>query len=123
MLWRFLSLCLLLLPYVAQATECPSGRISYYEPTARDTLTLNGTALPLTLAKIPPVDADQAMAVVTVESNPISYDLTTTPTAAIGHQALAGATLTLCGVPTMQAFKAINVSGAATLKVTYYRAR
>ena len=123
--WGLLGILLLglLCPGLAIAqAQCAMPTASYWDASGRDTLTVSGTAQPLTLAKIPNQDnPSMAMAFITVESGTISYDFTTTPTATLGHQAAAGSQITLCGAVLMQTFRAINTAGAATLKITYLR--
>lgn len=103
----------------AFAQSCPG----VYDPSDYEALAISSTAVPLTSAKIPASAAGLGMALVTVESNTVNFSVTGTPTASVGHQVAAGGSFVLCGLPTLQAFKAIRVSADATLKVTYFRSR
>jgi hypothetical protein len=114
------------LPGWSVAQTCPLSTPPYaaYDPYDYEPVTVSSTAIGLTAAKILPTATPPSMALVTVEANTISFTMTaTTPTAAVGHQAIAGQTITLCGRPAMAAFRAIRVTADATLKVTYFKAR
>jgi len=93
-------------------------------PSASEALAVGGSAVPLTPAKYTQGGYNAALAFLTIETATISYTLDgTTPTATVGHQATAGSSIALCGLEAIRAFRAIQVSGAALVKVTYFRTR
>jgi hypothetical protein len=83
--------------------------------------TVSTTALALTASEYVSGDRKAQVAHITVETNPINYTYEgTTPTAAVGHNLIAGSTLTLAGYANIVAFRMIRSGGAdATVKITY----
>lgn len=86
-----------------------------------EALTVSTTALALTAAEYVSGDRKAQVAHITVESNPINYTYEgTTPTSTVGHNLVAGSTLTLAGYANIVAFRMIRSGGAdATVKITY----
>ena len=117
--------CLLALPLWVGAQSCPLAMPPYanFDPYDYEPLAVSNTGVGLTAAKILATATPPSMALVTVETNTISFSITGTPTAAVGHQLVAGQSMQLCGRPAMVAFRAIRVSADATLKITYFKAR
>jgi hypothetical protein len=118
-----LVLLVLGLPCVAGAQPCQGLDAQILPmPSSYETLTVAGTAVPFTAGKYSQGGFNAAQ--VTVETAAISYTVDgTTPTATVGHQAIAGSGFGICGLDAIKAFRAIQVVGAATLKITYFRAR
>jgi len=85
--------------------------------TAREPLTVGGTAVALTAATY----GNSRHAVITVETAPIRFTVDgSTPTAAQGHIANPGDILTLANQDQVRKFQAIRLTGtSATLMVSY----
>lgn len=80
--------------------------------STRETLTVAGTAVGLTLATIRALGEDYA--VLTVEDAPIRYTVDgTTATASIGHLARVGSTITLDSSTEITKFSAIRIGGVS----------
>lgn len=86
--------------------------------TARETLSVAGTAVPLTATIY---NGNHRHVVITVEGVPIRFTVDgTTPTATLGHLAYPDDILQLKNQDQIRKFKAITPSGAtATLMVSY----
>jgi hypothetical protein len=90
-----------------------------------ETITVSNVAIGFTAAKIIPTSGDflgkvcQAV-FCTLETDSIRFTLDgTTPTSAIGHLLNAGQNLTLKNPSDISNFRAIRVTGDASLKVTF----
>lgn len=86
--------------------------------TARETLTVAGTAVPLTATVYTSLHRH---AFITVETAPIRFTVEgTTPTAALGHLANPGDIITLKNQDQIRKFQATRLTGtSATLMVSY----
>ena len=93
-------------------------------PSSYEVLTVAASPIALTAAKYTQGGYNAALAQLTVEGAALSYTLDgTAPTSTVGHKLDVGSNANLCGLEAIKAFRAIQVSGASTLKVTYWRAR
>jgi hypothetical protein len=107
----------------AQCVGMPPSPI----PFATEILTITQTVTVLTQAVYRPSGAAAAMAVVTLEDGDIRYQVVGTPTPTDGHLVRSGGSGTsfsICGLDSIQAFKAIRVATTdVRATVTYYRAK
>ena len=123
---RFLYAALLfagLLPGVSWG-QC-QGQTTQLVALAHESITVAGTALPLTAATYAQSGGTAAYALVTVEDAPVRYEIDGgTPSSTVGHLANPGASVSLCGIDLVSKFKAIrSTATSATVKVTYLKAR
>jgi hypothetical protein len=95
-------------------------------PSSYEAIAIDG-ATTLTAAKLTPAAGQfaghmAAKAFCTVDTDDIRYTLdgSTTPTSTVGHLAVSGSSFILEGGIELANFKAIKVTTAASLKVTYY---
>lgn len=91
-------------------------------PFAYEAITVSSAAIGLTLSTWN-VNAREHSALLALESNQIRYTLdgSTTPTSSVGHLMNIGDSLILENSDALKNFKAIRVSGDASLKVTYFK--
>lgn len=91
---------------------------------AFETITVSTVSIGFTAATYAPSGQDQASAaLISLETNPIRFRSDgTDPTAAVGHPAVAGQTIEVCGAPNVRKFRMIR-SGAAdgSATVSYFR--
>lgn len=116
-----LLLSLLLWPALSQA-QCP-GVATQLTPYARETLTIVQTSTGLTQSIYQPPGTAPILAMLTIEGGDIRYQVVGSPTTALGHH-LTGSPpqhLTICGLTSIQQFRAIAIAQAASLTVTYYK--
>ena len=100
----------------AQSAVCP-GATANLSAIAFETITVSTTAIGFTAATM---TAAAVMAIATVETNTVRYRADgTAPTASVGHSAVAGSIITVCG-PALSRFKMIRASADAPVQVTYY---
>jgi hypothetical protein len=120
--WLFLA-GWLLLPAVTHA-QC-TGIASLPVPFAKEALVISSTPLALTPGIYQPSGAAATMAQVTIEGGDIRWSVVGTPTAADGHYVGAAppTTLTICGLESIKAFRAIRVGADAKATITYYKAK
>lgn len=121
---KIILLLALLLPIAAEAGPGGCTNHATLTPFAFETITVSTTSIGFTAATLAPSGSNPAeMAIVSVESNPVRYRLDgLAPSSTVGHPAVAGDALTVCGTLSAKALRFIR-SGAvdATLSVTYYR--
>jgi len=95
-------------------------------PFATETLVLTGnTVRSLTSSIYKPAGVTPSLAMVTVEGGDLRYDVVNAPTTTIGHP-LHGTppqTMTICGLDSIAAFQALNLTTDVTLTATYYRTK
>jgi hypothetical protein len=102
--------------------QCP-GVTTQLRPFATEQLTISDTPLALTAAIYRPSGVTPILAMITVEGGAVRYADIGTPTASSGHP-LTNATVTICGLDSIAAFRAIRQGAAdALLFVTYYRTK
>jgi hypothetical protein len=92
-------------------------------PFATEQLLVDATVKSLTASIYKPSGVTPSMATISVEGAPIRYSVIGTPTPSSGHPAGSAQTLGICGLDSIAAFKAISVSGDATLTITYYKSK
>ena len=89
-----------------------------------EAITVSSTAIGFTAGKIRIGALTARVAVFSTETNSVRYRVEgDNPTSSVGHLVVAGSHAAVCGLQPMTAFRAIRVSGDATLYVTYYRRR
>lgn len=82
-----------------------------------ESITVSSTAIGITGALITAIKANRA--IITVETDQVRWRIDgTDPTSSEGHLLSAGDVLTLISTHDLNAFRAIRVTGDATLKVT-----
>jgi hypothetical protein len=117
---RLALLSCLLLPALS-AAQCP-GVTTQLTPFAMEELVVGASVTPLTPQIYRPTGTTPILAVISVEGGNIRYQLLGTPTSSTGHPMPMG-TLAICGVDSIQAFRAIRESTDAVLTITYYKVR
>ncbi len=91
-------------------------------PFAHESIAVSSTAIGLTAATYGPSAGHACVAFITSESDSMRWRIDgTDPTDAVGMLLTAGSNLNLTNHKQISAFKAIRVTGDATLKVTYSR--
>jgi hypothetical protein len=88
-----------------------------------EVLVVSSTPVPLTASKYSQGGINAALAQLSVEEGTLSFTVDgTTPSATVGHQLTVGTMANLCGLPAIQAFRAVQVSSSVSaLKVTYWK--
>lgn len=100
-------------------------------PLEYESLTIAGTAVPFTTAKVAPTSSSSGyastkavLAHVSVETDSIRYRIDGhDPTASEGHLIPANTSFWVQGITSIENFRAIKVTNNATLKVTYFFAK
>jgi hypothetical protein len=122
--WRFLLLLGILCWPALSAAQCP-GVTTQLTPYATETLTIAASPIALTAAVYQPTGTSPALAMLTLEGGDIRYQVVGTPSPTAGHQVpgTPPPTITVCGLSSIQSFRAVAIASPATLTVTYYRPR
>jgi hypothetical protein len=117
-----LLLCVCLWGPALSYAQCP-GVTTQLRPFATEELTIGATATPLTASIYRPAGVTPVLALLSIQGGPIRYLDVGTPTATTGHP-LSNATITICGLDSIAAFKAIRqTTDDALIVVTYYRTK
>jgi len=115
-------LCLWLLMPASSHAQC-SGITVVLQPLDEETVEVSSTAVALTPSKYQQSKGTAAFASIQIQGGAILYRLAGTPTTTEGATATAGQTLTVCGLPSLQALRFLRQQTDATLFVTYYRTK
>lgn len=108
------------LSFSLASAQCP-GLTTQLMPYAEEVLTISSTPKPFTSSVYKTGNASPAMAVMTLEGGGIRYFLVGTPTATDGHPVPLLQPVPICGVSSIQAFKAVRQDVDAKLTVTYFK--
>lgn len=100
--------------------QCP-GVTTQLTPFAKEKLTVSATAIPLTASIYKPSGVTPVLATLSVEGGTIRYQVVGSPTVDDGHPLVSGAVLSICGLESIAAFKAIRIASDAILNVVYYK--
>ena len=122
MRWCWLLLLPGLLWPALSLAQCP-GVETQLAPYAKETLTIGATALGLTPNVYQPPGTAPSLAMLTIEGGDIRYQVVGSPTTAVGHH-IPGSPpqhITICGLASIQQFRAIAITANASITATYYR--
>ena len=124
MRWCWLLLLPVLLWPALSLAQCP-GVTTQLTPYAKETLVIASTATALTPSIYQPPGQSPALAQLTVEGGDIRYQVVGNPTIALGHHVPGSPPqqLTICGLASIQQFRAIAIAANASITATYYRPR
>ena len=120
--WSLLVVCLLVCVPVATQAQCLGVAVPLVA-LDHESITVAGTAIGFTAAKIVQTAGTAAMAVLTTEDAPIRFTVNgTTPTSTVGHLIQPSATVIICGSLDINKFRSIRTTGTSgTAVVTYFK--
>ena len=127
---RFLLLIVAVLALASHAEAQCTGVNDVLTPYAAESITVSSTALGFTAATYSPgvgstggLDPNPPrMAVGVLETDQVRFLLHGgTPTSSVGLLVSSGSSITVCGATAIKNFRAIRVTGDATLQVIYFR--
>lgn len=114
-------LCFLFVLPGQSHAQCP-GITTALVPFAEEPLTVGTSVTTLSASAYEPVGTPASLAQVTLKSGNLSYALTQAPNATLSHDVVTSPqTFFLCGLASIQGFKAIRMTTDAVLFITYFR--
>lgn len=120
--WGALALLALSLPSLSQA-QCP-GQQTAMVWMADELKTVSSTATGLTAGVYKSGGVTASMAVIQVQQAPVVYRNGANPTASVGGPLPLGSSFPICGLDSIQVFKAIRQTATdSVLFVNYYRTK